>query len=104
MYTLIWRIYHLPNYPNGFKFVLYNQNMALSPKNQTEQTAGNGFLSALGAPARRALEDRGITTLVELAKFSKAELLKLHGMGPSSIPKLEAALKEKGLSFRQIAQ
>jgi DNA-directed RNA polymerase alpha subunit len=54
----------------------------------------------LSGPARRALENNGINTLAKLSKFSEAELLKLHGMGPGSIPKLKLALKEKGLSFR----
>src|SRR5947199_10482848 len=61
---------------------------------------GNSFLSALSAPAKRALENKGITTLRELSKFSKAEILKLHGMGPGSIPKLQGSLREQGLSFR----
>lgn len=60
----------------------------------------NGFLSLLVAPARRALENNGITSLQELSKFTEKEILKFHGMGPSSMPKLRAALKEEGLSFR----
>lgn len=60
-----------------------------------------GFLSELVAPARRALEREGILTLAKLAKYSEQEILTLHGMGPSSIPKLRAALKREGLSFRR---
>jgi len=59
------------------------------------------FLSGLGAPARRALENNGISTLKKLASFSEAEILALHGMGPSSIPKLLSALKDAGLSFKE---
>ncbi|MGZ5134934.1 MAG: hypothetical protein ACXWCG_07285 [Flavitalea sp.] len=62
------------------------------------------FLSGLAAPARRALEGRGITSLEELSNHSKAEILELHGFGPSSIPKLENLLKEKGLSFKMKKQ
>jgi hypothetical protein len=58
-----------------------------------------GFLSMLSAPARRALENQGIKTLRQLSKFSEEEILELHGMGPSSIPKLRRALKAKGLAF-----
>jgi hypothetical protein len=60
-----------------------------------------GFLSLLAAPARRALENAGIKTPVQLAKHSEPELLKLHGMGPGSIPKLRSVLKSKGLMFRK---
>jgi predicted RecB family nuclease len=59
------------------------------------------FLSVLAAPARRALENAGIKTLKQLAKFSEKEILALHGMGPGSIPKLKAELKKKRLTFRK---
>ncbi|MDQ3290549.1 MAG: hypothetical protein M3Q05_04595 [Bacteroidota bacterium] len=61
----------------------------------------SNFLSLLGAPARRALENKGITTLQQLAQFSEAEIFKLHGIGPSSLPKLRQALEEQELSFKQ---
>lgn len=51
------------------------------------------FMDGLGAPARRALEGAGITTLAKLARTPEAQLLKLHGMGPASIPKLQAAVR-----------
>lgn len=60
----------------------------------------NGFLSRLGSPARRALEAKGITTPAELAHYSEREILKLHGMGPRSIPVLRQALLDAGLSFK----
>ncbi|MFT3681097.1 MAG: RNA polymerase alpha subunit C-terminal domain-containing protein [Ferruginibacter sp.] len=69
------------------------------PVCEKERTTGESFLSALSAPARRALENAGITTLKQLSKKSEAAVLKLHGMGPASIPKLRSALKEAGLSF-----
>jgi DNA-directed RNA polymerase alpha subunit len=56
-------------------------------------------MSGLSAPARRALENAGIKTLKQLSKFSEKQILELHGMGPSSIPKLKAELKKEGLSF-----
>ena len=59
-----------------------------------------GFLAILSAPARRALENSGINSLKKLAKLTEKEVLALHGMGPASIPRLRAALKSEGLSFR----
>lgn len=54
----------------------------------------------LGKPAQRALINAGILTPKQLAKKTRAEIAALHGMGPSSFPKLEAALKAEGLTFR----
>ena len=61
----------------------------------------SGFLSTLSAPARRALENKQITSLQKLSKFKEAEILKLHGIGLTTIPKLREALKEEGLSFNK---
>ncbi|MBL7910416.1 MAG: RNA polymerase alpha subunit C-terminal domain-containing protein [Bacteroidia bacterium] len=66
---------------------------------EEERKPENGFLSLLAAPARRALENAGIKTLAQLSKYSEAEILELHGMGPGSLPKLRAALKAKKLAF-----
>ena len=62
----------------------------------------DGFLSELPAPARRALENNGITTLKKLSEFTEKEILQFHGMGPASIPRLRGALQEQGLGFKSI--
>lgn len=67
---------------------------------EEERKPKDGFLSILSAPARRALEREGITSLEKLSKYSEKEILKFHGMGPGSIPKLKAALAEKGLGLK----
>jgi hypothetical protein len=59
------------------------------------------FLYRLSAPARRALENKGINTLEALSVLTVQEVMQLHGMGKTSIPILEAALNEKGLSFKK---
>ena len=56
--------------------------------------------SDLSAPARRALENKGIDTLEQLAEYSKQEILQLHGMGKTSIPKLLALLNNENLTFK----
>lgn len=53
----------------------------------------------LSAPARRALTQAGISTLEELSKYSEAEILKLHGVGPKSLPVLRQALDNEELAF-----
>ena len=68
---------------------------------ENERKPKEGFTSFLSAPARRALESKGINTVRQLSNFSEKEMLELHGMGPGSIPKLRASLKAEGLSFKK---
>ncbi|MEK3922513.1 RNA polymerase alpha subunit C-terminal domain-containing protein [Paenibacillus sp. FSL K6-2393] len=71
------------------------------PTCEAERKPTEGFLALLSAPARRALENEGITTLLQLAEYREKEILKLHGIGPSAMPKLRKALEEEGLSFKK---
>jgi predicted RecB family nuclease len=68
---------------------------------EQERKPESGFLSLIGAPARRALEHVGIKTLKQLSKRTEVEILQLHGMGPSTIVKLRKALEAENLSFRR---
>ncbi|MGZ7148650.1 RNA polymerase alpha subunit C-terminal domain-containing protein [Bacillus sp. BC08] len=70
------------------------------PTCEKEQKPKTGFLSLLSSPARNALQHHDIHTIEELSKYSEKEILKLHGMGPASMPKLRKALEESGLSFK----
>lgn len=70
------------------------------PVCEAAQKPANGFFSTIGGPARRALEQEGITTLASLSERSENEILRLHGMGPGSIPTLKKALEECGLRFK----
>ena len=54
----------------------------------------------IGAPATRALEAAGYSSLEQLTKITEAELGQLHGMGPKALGILRETLKEKGLSFK----
>lgn len=58
------------------------------------------FPDKLAAPAYRALLNAKIFNLKQLSEYSEAEILALHGMGPSSIPLLKRALAEKGLELK----
>ena len=71
------------------------------PVCEEERKPTDGFLSLLSAPARRALENAGIKTLADLSKHTEAGILKLHGMGPGSLPKLRKALEDEDRSFRK---
>lgn len=70
------------------------------PKCESEREIESEFLSKISAPARRALERKNITSLLRLSEYGEPDILKLHGVGPSTIPKLRAALEEAGLSFK----
>jgi hypothetical protein len=61
----------------------------------------SGFLSTISAPARRALISHSIVSMEDLAKYTEQEILQLHGIGPSTLPKLHKALKEYGMSFKK---
>jgi hypothetical protein len=60
----------------------------------------NSNFPKLSAPARRALARAGYERLEQLNGVEEADLLRLHGMGPSAIEALRKALTERGLSFR----
>lgn len=68
---------------------------------ERESNPVNSFLSELSAPARRALEREGISSIQQLSAWSEGDLLKMHGLGLASIPKLKESLLQRGLSFRK---
>lgn len=59
------------------------------------------FIKDLSAPALRALENAGIKTLKQLAQYNEKDLLSLHGIGPSSIPKIKLALVAQKLNLKK---
>jgi len=59
-----------------------------------------GWLANINAPARRALERAGITSVTQLSQYRENEIMQLHGMGPTTLPKLKAALDQAGLAFK----
>lgn len=71
------------------------------PQCEAARAPKEGWLSVFSAPARSALEHAGITTVKELARHTRKQVLALHGMGPASLPNLQAALDGEGLSFKE---
>lgn len=57
------------------------------------------FPDKLGAPALRALLGSNITMLAQLSKFTEADILALHGMGPKGVQPLRAAMRVRRLKF-----
>ncbi|TFV85963.1 helix-hairpin-helix domain-containing protein [Blastococcus sp. CT_GayMR16] len=58
-----------------------------------------GLPTNLGAPATRALRAAGYTDLAGLADVPAAELVRLHGVGPKALGRLQEALQAAGLSL-----
>ncbi|WP_229401378.1 helix-hairpin-helix domain-containing protein [Micromonospora okii] len=56
-------------------------------------------LPKIGAPATRALDNAGYSTLRDLAGVPRAELAKLHGVGPKALGIVQSALEQHGLSL-----
>lgn len=55
----------------------------------------------MGRPANAALVSEGIITLAQVSRFSEAELLKVHGVGPKAIRILKEELAKQGLAFKK---
>ncbi|MEU6024558.1 helix-hairpin-helix domain-containing protein [Micromonospora sp. NPDC048871] len=56
-------------------------------------------LPKISAPATRALNNAGYSTLRDLVGVSRAELAKLHGMGPKALGIIQSALEQHNLTL-----
>ncbi len=63
--------------------------------------ATSDWPKGMGRPAAGALAHAGIAHLDQLVKYTEAEILALHGVGPKALGVLREALAAKGLSFKQ---
>jgi len=59
------------------------------------------FPKGVSGPALRAMHHAGVKSLKELAKWTEADLLALHGMGPKAIRVLKRALARQKRHFRR---
>lgn len=55
----------------------------------------------IGKTAARELSRNGITSLQQVATYSKKELLAIHGVGPKAIAILGEALAAEGLKYNE---
>jgi hypothetical protein len=60
----------------------------------------SAFPPGMSGPSLRALDVAGVRTMADLTRWTKADLAKLHGMGPKALALLENALVASGGSFR----
>jgi hypothetical protein len=66
---------------------------------RTKGKVESAFPKGVGNPALRALASVGVRRLDQITRFSEAELLALHGMGPKAVGILKAALRAQGKSL-----
>jgi len=59
------------------------------------------MLSSVARPQEGRSKMQVSKTPLQLSKYTVEQLLTLHGMGTSSIPKLLKVLKSQGLSFKR---
>ncbi|MGE5603078.1 MAG: DNA-binding protein [Nitrososphaerales archaeon] len=67
---------------------------------KNESSSGSDFPKGVAQPALRALASIGVTRLEDVTRFSEAELLALHGMGPKAVAAIKVALHERGKALR----
>ncbi len=84
--------------PSGHEFYK-NSDCPVCPECEQLRKPLDGFLSKIGAPARRALEAKGILTLAQLSNYTEQEIAVLHGIGRKAMNQFRLALEEKGLTF-----
>lgn len=76
-------------------------NAANETAEPTDTLAGPpaAFPPGFSNPAMRALRNIGVTRLSELTAHREQDVAALHGMGPSGVKALKAALKAAGKVF-----
>jgi predicted RecB family nuclease len=69
------------------------------PRCEAAREPAAEFMRGLAAPARRALEGAGLTTLAKIARCREAEVAQLHGIGANALASLRRMLKKAGLKY-----
>ncbi|WP_100615173.1 DNA-directed RNA polymerase subunit alpha C-terminal domain-containing protein [Confluentibacter citreus] len=83
---------------NGHQYYK-SSDFPVCPICENENKSKNGLFHMLSAPAKRALENKGIRNLQELSRYTENDILQWHGIGKTTIPKLKALLETVGLKF-----
>lgn len=86
--------------PRGHQFYK-SSDCNTCPVCAQEDKPTSGFLAPFSSPVRNALLHQGIDTIGKLAAHTEKEILALHGIGKSSLPRFYEALEAAGLQFKQ---
>ncbi|WP_437731707.1 DNA-binding protein [Sorangium sp. So ce1335] len=63
---------------------------------RTKEQPQSSFPKGIGKPAQRALASVGVSRLDQVTRFTEAQLMALHGMGPKAIGLIKAVLQADG--------
>lgn len=85
---------------NGHRYIK-SSNCPTCPVCEASLKPEEGFLALLAAPARRAMQNNGITSLKQLSRFKESDVLSFHGIGKTSLPVLHKCLAGAGLKFKK---
>ena len=85
---------------NGHQFTK-SSDCPVCPQCEKEKKPTGGVLSLVAAPARRALQGAGIESNSDFSKFTKEEILQLHGMGPKALDVIESEMKKGKVKFKK---
>ncbi len=77
-----------------------NRAMAEERMKGVVEPTGPSDLPNIGRPAETALAQIGVRNLEQLAGYTEAEIVALHGVGPKAIRILRSIMKESGVVFR----
>lgn len=58
------------------------------------------LLGRLANPAKMALDGLHSDKVEALSKYARTQIAELHGIGPSAMKTIEAAMKERGIAFK----
>ena len=61
----------------------------------------SAFPPGMSGPSLRALSVAGVRSMSDVARWTRSDLARLHGMGPKALAVLERALAASGGSFRE---
>lgn len=70
---------------------------------RTKERPESSLPKGIGKPALRALASAGVSRLDQVARFTEAQLMALHGVGPKAIGVIKAALEAEGKSLAKDA-
>jgi len=73
----------------------------ICPICESEKNLTSMFIDEFSAPASRALKSIEVSDLESLCKFTRKEIANLHGMGPSSLKKIEQLLAAANIKFKE---
>lgn len=77
-----------------------NRAMAEERMKDVVEPTGPSDIPSIGRPATQALAQIGVRNVEQLAKYTEAEILALHGIGPKAIRILRPVMEACGVQFR----